>query len=141
MYASTPLETTDPSAGALYEYLVSLEPGNPNPVPFTVVSSIDPLARGNADNGQALFAKACFPCHGAMHSGEGRLGSPVPILPDEIIASHSDFTPRVQRLVFIEKIRHGLFLDYGGDMPPFSAEVLSDQDVSDILEALGVTGE
>jgi hypothetical protein len=26
-------------------------------------------------------------------------------------------------------------------MPPFSLELLSDEDVSDLLEALGVTGE
>jgi len=43
--------------------------------------------------------------------------------------------------VFTEKIRHGLFLGYGGVMPPFSREVLSDQDVSDLLEALGVIAE
>jgi thiosulfate dehydrogenase len=46
----------------------------------------------------------------------------------------------VQRLIFTEKIRHGLFLGYGGTMPPFSSQLLSDAEVSDLLEALGVLG-
>jgi thiosulfate dehydrogenase len=43
--------------------------------------------------------------------------------------------------VFIEKVRHGGFLGYGGDMPPYSLEVLPDATVSDLLEALGVLGQ
>jgi thiosulfate dehydrogenase len=47
----------------------------------------------------------------------------------------------VQRLIFIEKIRHGRFLGYGGEMPPFSSELLSDADVADVLEYLSILGE
>ncbi len=76
-----------------------------------------------------------------MHDGVGRLNETIPILPEDTIVAHAQYSARVQRLVFTEKIRHGLFLGYGGVMPPFSAELLSDQDVSDLLEALGVLGE
>jgi len=62
-------------------------------------------------------------------------------LPEDTLAEHAGYSLRSQRLVFIEKIRHGLFLGYGGDMPPFSKEQLSDAEISDVLEALGVFGE
>ena len=55
------------------------------------------------------------------------------VSPEETLAAHTEFTPRVVRLIFTEKIRHGLFLNYSGTMPPFSTERLSDQDISDLL--------
>jgi len=146
---SQPLAANDGPARALYAYLVSLEPGDANPVPFTIVNTIDPLPRGETEpeiadaklQGQVLYAQTCQSCHGAMHDGSGRLSTRVPVLPEETLAAHIEYTPRVQRLIFTEKIRHGLFLGYGGVMPPFSSEVLSDEEVSDLLEALGVIGE
>ena len=51
------------------------------------------------------------------------------------------YSERLIRLVFIEKVRHGPFLGYGGTMPPFSMETLSDEGLADLLEALAVTGE
>jgi len=149
MSDTQPLAATDGQARALYAYLVSLEPGDADPIPFTVVNTIDPLPRGETDEaiananlqGQVLYAQTCQYCHGAMHDGSGRLSTRVPILPEETLAAHTEYTPRVQRLIFTEKIRHGLFLGYGGVMPPFSTQVLSDEEVSDVLEALGVVGE
>ena len=143
-----PLSETDARARALYAYLASLEPGDGEPVPFTIVTTIDPLPRGEtpdelvaaASRGQLLFAQACQYCHGGMHDGSGRLRASVPILPEESLAVHAQYSARVQRLIFTEKIRHGLFLGYSGVMPPFSSEVLSDGEVSDVLEALGVLG-
>ena len=46
--------------------------------------------------------------------------------------------PELKRLgfVFLEKTRHGGFLGYGGDMPPFSEEVLPDSVLADIVQAL-----
>jgi thiosulfate dehydrogenase len=38
--------------------------------------------------------------------------------------------------VFVEKTRHGGFLGYGGTMPPFSLNVLSDEDLADLLTFL-----
>jgi thiosulfate dehydrogenase len=143
-----PLSANDEQARSLYAYLVSLEPGDANPIPFTVVTDIEALARAetpeaisNAEaHGQLLFLQTCQYCHGEMHTGVGRLSTLEPILPEDTLVAHAQYTPRIQRLIFTEKIRHGLFLGYGGVMPPFSAELLSDNDVSDLLEALGVLG-
>jgi thiosulfate dehydrogenase len=140
MDASAPRAATDPEADALYSYLVSLGPGDSDPVPFTVVKSIDDLPRGDAGHGAAVYTLACSTCHGAMHSGTGQLASRVPVLPEQTLAAHASYSPSGQRQVFIEKVRHGGFLGYGGDMPPFSLQVLSDADLSDLLEALGVLG-
>jgi thiosulfate dehydrogenase len=136
-----PLSASNDDARSLYAYLESLEPGDPNPIPFTIVTSIEPLPRGDDGIGRILFLRTCLSCHGDMHAGVGRLSERVPILPEDTLVEHAQYSARVQRLVFTEKIRHGLFLGYGGSMPPFSAELLSDQDVSDLLEALGVLGE
>jgi thiosulfate dehydrogenase len=144
MEAEAPLDPADPDADALYAYLDGLAPGDVDPVApvaFTVVQSIADVPRGDASSGQFLFAQSCAACHGAMHTGAGRLDARVPALPDETLAAHATYGVAAQRLVFIEKIRHGGFFGYGGDMPPFSLEVLPDAAVSDILEALGVLGE
>jgi len=142
MGSNVPLGPDDPDAVALYEYLASLEPGNPEPVPFTTVRIIDdPLERGDAVSGAALYDRACGYCHGALSTAAGRLGERVSLLPEQAVAEHEGYTPRLLRLVFIEKVRHGRFFGYGGDMPPFSREVLSDAQLADILEALGLTGE
>ncbi len=141
MVDNQPLTATDEDARSLYAYLQSAEPGDDQPQPFTVVTDILALPRGDADSGNHLYGWACASCHGEMHDGSGRLSARVPILPEETLAAHTEFTPRVVRLIFTEKIRHGLFLNYSGTMPPFSTERLSDQDISDLLEALGVLGE
>lgn len=149
MSDNQPLSASNEQARSLYSYLASLEPGDANAIPFTVVTNIDPLPRGEtpeaiADavaHGQVLFAQTCLYCHGSMHDGQGRLSDRVSILPEDTLVEHAQYSARTQRVIFTEKIRHGLFLGYGGVMPPFSAELLSDQDVSDLLEALNVLGE
>lgn len=141
MLASTPLAADEPDARALYAYLESLEPGDEAAQPFTVVTDIDPLPLGDATNGNVLYVMACGTCHGAMHTGQGRLSERVPVLPEDSLLEHDTYSPRVQRLIFTEKIRHGPFLGYGGNMPPLSTERLSNAEVSDILQALGVLGD
>jgi thiosulfate dehydrogenase len=140
MVAPEPLEASDADAVALYEYLVSLEPGDPEPAKFSVVRSIRELPRGDAERGLSVYERACSFCHGEILSGKGRLPG-FPVLPDDAIYSHQGYDARSLRLVFIEKVRHGGFLGYPGRMPPFSLEVLDDESLSDLLEALGVTGE
>jgi thiosulfate dehydrogenase len=135
------LTETEADAIALYAYLDGLAPRSALPVEFHTVRWIESLPRGDAARGAGLYARACGYCHGAVASGEGRLDADVPRLPDETIADHEGFTPRTLRLVFIEKVRHGKFYGYGGTMPPFSLEVLTDEALADILEALGVLGE
>lgn len=141
MAAPEPLPADDPDAQALYAFLLSLEPGDPEPVPFEIVRTIEMLPRGDATTGAGVYTRACSYCHGLMRSGSGRLSDRVPILPEDTIVEHPGYTPRELRLVFIEKIRHGLFLGYGGDMPPFSTQRLSNTDVSHVLETLGMLGE
>jgi len=141
MGAPEPLAASDTRARDLYAYLESLAPGDPRAVPFSVVREIEPLPRGDAANGEVTYARACAACHGSLHAGSGRLSERVPILPEDTIAEHSDYSPRSLRLVFTEKIRHGGFWGYGGDMPPFSREIMTDSEIADVLELLGVFGE
>jgi thiosulfate dehydrogenase len=141
MVANEPLEPRSPMAADLDAYLESLEPGPTEDVAFSVVRRIEPIARGDAERGEELYATSCGYCHGAAHTGAGRLSERVTILPEETNAEHAELSLRVQRIVFIEKVRHGAFLGYGGDMPPFSLEVLSDAELADILEFMGVLGE
>jgi thiosulfate dehydrogenase len=143
MAASAPLGGGEPDADALYAYLASLSPGDTDAVPFSVVREIAGIPRGDATRGAPLYDKACKQCHGLMHTGFGRLDELVPILPDDTLLAHSPpaYSARTQRLVFIEKTRHGVFLNYGGQMPPFSLEVFPDTELSDVLEALGVLGQ
>jgi thiosulfate dehydrogenase len=141
MVENQPLLATEPRAEDLYAYLSSLEPGSAKAAPFSVVRDILPLERGDAARGEGLYAIACGYCHGSAHTGNGRLSDNTPILPEDTNAEHADLSPRLQRLVFIEKVRHGAFLGYGGDMPPLSLEVLSDAELADVLEYMQVVGE
>jgi thiosulfate dehydrogenase len=141
MGSSTPLTASDDDAAPLYAFLASLEPGDSSPAPFTVVRDIQNVPRGDAAAGVDAYAGACAPCHGTAHTGAGSLGNGIPILPEDPLAKHATFSARSQRLVFIEKVRHGAFLGYPGDMPPFSTEVLNDADLSNVLEMLGVLGD
>lgn len=140
MYASEALAVDAPDAVALYAFLSELGPGDASATPFSTVRAVEELPRGDAAMGADAYERFCSACHGRMHDGVGALSRLIPILPDGTLLDHEDFSPRAQRLVFIEKTRHGGFFGYGGAMPPFSTEVLSDAELSDILEALGVFG-
>jgi thiosulfate dehydrogenase len=141
MLANVPLDPREEKAEALYAYLQSLEPGDSEPVHFSIVENIEDVPRGDVTSGAQLYASACSSCHGAPHSGVGRLGDRVSVLPEDTLTEHAQYSPSVQRLIFIEKIRHGRFLGYGGEMPPFSSELLSDAEVADVLEYLSILGE
>jgi len=140
MYERSGLSADDIAARSLYAFLVSLEPGAPAPVAFSVLTYIEDVPRGDAQRGLGYYQRSCARCHGAIHTGEGRIASSLPILPDGPIATHAEYDLRAQRLVFIEKTRHGGFFGYVGLMPPFSQEVLGDAELGDILEVLGVRG-
>ena len=141
MEAPSALDASDPNAEALYAFLSSLEPGDADAQPFNVVRAIAPVPRGDADAGATTYANACSSCHGALHTGAGRLSARIPLLPEDTLSSHADYDAPTQRLIVIEKVRHGGFLGYGGDMPPFSSDVLGDERLADVLEALGFLGE
>ena len=65
-----------------------------------------------------------------------------PVIPEEVLASHplGQFTPTAQQEVFSRKIREGRFFGQGGQMPPFSMQVLSDGDVADLMAAFLLPG-
>lgn len=143
MQASEPWTGDEDEATAIYAYLESLDAdaseADRGAVPFSIAPLSIP-ATGDAARGQALYETACANCHGAKTSGEGRPIETAPLLPQQTLNAHPspDYTDAERRLVFVEKTRHGVFLGYGGQMPPLSAERLSAEDVPDILAYLGV---
>jgi mono/diheme cytochrome c family protein len=68
---------------------------------------------GDAAKGKALFMKnGCYECHGTM--GQGGTGPHI--------------APRTASLAYIRKP--------AGQMPPYTAKVMSDQDLADVLAYL-----
>jgi thiosulfate dehydrogenase len=135
-----PLDRNGDTAQALDAYLMSLATDAPaastNAVPFTIPPSIHDIAPGDATRGAVLWTRACQNCHGDLHSGNARI-QPASIVPDDTVAAHSNYGPACLRDIFIEKIRHGSFLGYAGQMPPFSEELLSDAQIADLLAYIG----
>ena len=138
MGAPDPWTKDDEEAKAVYAYLVSLPGGTPSAVPFTVVAAVVDLPAGDAKAGEAVYARACKTCHGSAHTGDGRSPARAPKLPEQTLAEHAQYSRTDQRLVFVEKVRHGGFLGYGGNMPPFSKEALSDADLGALVAFLGL---
>ena len=139
MRGVTPLAPEDPKSRALYEYLVSLSPDAQAPAqPFTLVKDVTDVPRGGAERGAAVYKAACQECHGEPHTGKGRNTELASILP-EVSQDYGELFPGVPAgLVFIEKVRHGRFFGVGGNMPPYSQEALSDQDLGALLAYLGL---
>ncbi|MCC7540207.1 MAG: c-type cytochrome [Deltaproteobacteria bacterium] len=118
----------------LLAYLESLGTGPSDAVPFTVPLDVVDIAPGDAVRGRALYDAACLVCHGAPGTGDQRLVQQAAVIPDETIAEHG---PELGRAFTISKVRHAQFFGIGGDMPPFSLEVLPDDQLADILAYLG----
>jgi len=144
MLRDQPLAKDDVEARALYAYLESLSPGGvgtpTDAAPFTVPVKIVDVPVGDAGTGAGAYTAACRLCHGDAHTGEGRLVDRAPVLPEDSIADHPapEYSDADRRLVFIEKVRHGAFLGYTGQMPPLSMETLSDEDLGHVLAYLGL---
>jgi thiosulfate dehydrogenase len=140
MLENKPWTAEDEEAKALYAYLDSISQGSEGTaaVPFTVVVAIADLPPGDATRGAAHYARACASCHGPAHTGKDRLVPRAPVLPEQTLKEHpiGDYTATEQRLVFVEKVRHGAFISYSGQMPPLSLEALPDADLADILQYL-----
>jgi ubiquinol-cytochrome c reductase cytochrome c subunit len=70
-------------------------------------------AKGDVDKGKALFLKnGCYECHGTV--GQGGTGPHI--------------APRTASIAYIRKP--------AGQMPPYTAKVMSDQDLADVLAYL-----
>jgi thiosulfate dehydrogenase len=142
MLRDQPLSKDDVEARAIYAYLESLSPGGADQatdaVPFTVPVMITDVPNGDPTAGSGVYDRACAQCHGAAHSGEGRLVERAPVLPEQTLEEHplGVYTEAERRLVFVEKVRHGAFLGYTGQMPPLSLEVLPDEQLGHLLAFL-----
>lgn len=134
-----PLTPEEDSARQLGAYLAEQTPPEPQPAaPLTIVRRADPLLgmTGDASRGAIIYAAGCHRCHGAAHSGAGRLDETFSIVPED---THKAFpAPGEARFATVEKLRHGRFFNIGGVMPLYSLEALSDQDVLDLLAYLGL---
>jgi thiosulfate dehydrogenase len=129
------LAADEENARALFEYLAEESPVADAPaLPFTIVRAVTDLAGlvGDAARGHDVYNRACDGCHGAPGSGSGRSESQAVVLPD---ASIADWGIEARAAV-VEKVRHGRFFSVGGTMPLYGTEVLSDEELSDILAFL-----
>lgn len=136
MSATDPWTASDPQAQAIFAYLSSLPGGTTDAVPFTVIDEVKLPPAGDAASGKTLYDRACSECHGVKTTGAGKVAPRAPSLPEQTLNEHA-YLPAAERpAVFVEKVRHGVFLGYSGTMPLFSAEVLSDADLGAILRYL-----
>lgn len=130
------LDPADPRGRALYEYLVRISPDpEPAALPLTVVANITAVDRGDARRGAEVWDEACAVCHGAPHTGRGRISELASVVPETSI----EFADRIGAnpdLVLVEKVRHGQFFGVGGNMPLFSLEALPDEDLGALLAYL-----
>ncbi|HEY1585979.1 MAG TPA: c-type cytochrome [Polyangia bacterium] len=141
MASGKDLTATDDKGRALFVYLQSISPDASAPtLPLTVVENIVDVPSGDAGMGQAIWNQSCANCHGAAHTGQGRLSDQVSIVPDDSIAAHGTSATTGARPVVIEKVRHGKFFAVGGNMPLFSLEAMSDASLGDILAYLETFG-
>ncbi len=141
MGRTEPLPRDDDRGVDLFAYLARLE-GDATATaaqPFTLGDVVWP-GPGEASRGADVYARSCESCHGALHTGEGKLVGVAPALPDDTIFAHPPDTYAAEelRLVFVEKVRHGPFLGYGGTMPPFSLEVIADAALADLFAYMEV---
>jgi thiosulfate dehydrogenase len=127
------LEREAPASRALYEYLLSIAGEDAQPArTLTIVENVGTVGRGDPARGQEVWDRACRECHGDPHTGAGRLSETASVVPEasQEFAEQSGFSLEA---VLVEKIRHGGFFGVGGVMPPFSAEALSDTDLSALI--------
>jgi thiosulfate dehydrogenase len=133
----TKLEPDEARARALYEYLTTLKASAPQAAfAFTVVGDVKDVPRGEKELGGEVYKRACHDCHGALKSGNGSNSTRASRLP-EVFDEYDALFPGVPKaLVVIEKVRHGQFFGVGGNMPLYSKEALSDEQLGALLSYL-----
>lgn len=103
-------QVSDTQMRDIYAYLESLSPNS---------AAASSNLTGNADNGKRLFMRdGCYECHGML--GQGGNGYGPRIAPDPISAH-----------AIMNYIRKPT-----GNMPPYTAKIVSDQDVASIYSYL-----
>ena len=136
-----PLPPDDIRSRSLWEYLKSLEsvPGAvTTTLPMTVVRTAADVARGDPTRGQEVYARACQECHGDKDTGAGRINDLATNLTEVRAESDQLFPGTPHALVFAEKVRHGQFFGVGGNMPLYSLEALSNEDLGALFAYLGL---
>jgi thiosulfate dehydrogenase len=130
----------DEDAKAMFAYLAGLPKAQRGAMPFTVVPIAADLPAGDARRGAEIYEGTCKACHGAVHTGRERLKDSIPVLPEESVAAFLAYGfDRTQvRVVFIEKVRHGAFLGLFGQMPLWTKEAMSDDDLASLVSYLGL---
>ena len=124
---------------ALRVYLQSITPDKAAPsLPLTTVTTILDVPNGDPAAGEATWRGACSRCHGEIHTGKGRLGPRISIVPDETLKTFGTDPLKGARPITIEKIRHGKYFGISGNMAPYSLEALTDGEVGGILAYLGL---
>jgi thiosulfate dehydrogenase len=132
-----PLTKDDPRGRALYELLATKRDGDKAAQPLTVVENVTSVPLGSKKRGAAVWAAACASCHGAPHTGDGRITPLASKVPEDSI-SVAEETKHPLAEVVIEKVRHGRYFGVGGTMPLFSREAISDEDLGALLAFLEV---
>jgi thiosulfate dehydrogenase len=125
------------AAGALYQFLDAHSPAAASPAsPLTIVRQVTSLSAlaGDVHRGAEVFSRACVRCHGQAHTGEGRLKPRATVVPEPTV----EMFGAQARAVVVEKIRHGKFFNIGGAMPLYTVEVMSDEEIGDLLAYLGL---
>jgi thiosulfate dehydrogenase len=138
LHAPQPWSADAIEARALWAFLLDLPQDVTTQSPFTIATLALDLPAGDPKRGAVVYAAACQPCHGALHTGQGRLASRISILPEEAVTNHKGYSAALMRVAFVEKVRHGSYFGFAGDMPPFAREVLSDADLAGVLAWLGL---
>ncbi len=138
MSANEPWQGDEEAAVAIFAYLSTL-PGKTPSYPFELGVLADP-GQGDASRGEVVYNRACASCHGLKSTGKLALVPHADILPEGTLAAHPSptYDDEDRRLVFVQKTRSGGFQGYGGTMPPFSLDVLPDEDLAALLTYLGV---
>ena len=121
---------------ALYEYLLEISPQPTDPYAFTVVENAADVERGDAGRGEAIYDRACQDCHGEAFTADGSILRKEVNLPRVTETYGTEFPDVDPSLVVIEKVRHGRFFGIGGEMPLFSLEAMSDEELGDLLAYL-----
>jgi ubiquinol-cytochrome c reductase cytochrome c subunit len=95
---------------------------------LTLIPDANTRAPGDAENGKKIFEKlGCFRCHGS--AGEGLSATGKEVGPPKIAATHLSFDE------FVQALRNPK-----GQMPPFGAKQVSDQELSDVYAFLQSAG-
>lgn len=124
-----PLSASDARGLDLLSYLDTLEGPNDS-VPWSLSLVDGNLPAGDAVRGAEIYDNGCRYCHGDTTTGTGRLTPFIAAIPTDTIEEHEEFA----RIISVQKVRAGAFYGLGGDMAPFSPEVLDDQALADVIE-------